>query len=199
MSQHSLKTAAFRRIDFDEIDSTSLHARRLVEAGSPEVEHALPLVIVAATQNAGVGRLGRAWSSPRGGLWCTFVIRPAQPYAEVMDGLGMRIGAAVTEALRAAVGQELAPRLQTKWPNDVLLDGRKVCGVLTETAGAGEGLRVLVGVGVNIDFSVTDAPEELRERITTMREAIGAANMPTLERMLAELAPRLFAAVNARE
>ncbi|MBX3402102.1 MAG: biotin--[acetyl-CoA-carboxylase] ligase [Phycisphaeraceae bacterium] len=185
-----------RRIDFDEIDSTSLHARRLVEAGSPETEHSQPLVIVAATQTAGVGRLGRAWSSPRGGLWCTFVLRPSRAYAQMSDGLGMRIGAAVTEALRAAAGPEHAPRLQTKWPNDVLLDGRKVCGVLTETAGAGDRLRVLVGVGANIDFSVTDAPEELRERITTMREAFGAADMPTRERVLAELAPRLLAAVN---
>lgn len=188
-----------RRIDFDAIDSTSLHARRLVEAGAPEAEHAQPLVIVAATQTAGVGRLGRAWSSPRGGLWCTFVLPPARPYAEVSDGLGMRIGAAVTEALRAAVEREFAPRLQTKWPNDVLLDGRKVCGVLTETAGAGDGLRVLVGVGVNIAFSTSDAPEDLHERITTMRDAFGAAHVPTCERVLTELAPRIAAAVDGRE
>ncbi len=186
---------SFRRIDFDEIDSTSLHARRLVEAGAPEVASPDPLVIVAATQTAGVGRLGRAWSSPRGGLWCTFVLRPSRPYAEVSDGLGMRIGAAVTEALRAAVGPAHAARLQTKWPNDVLLDGRKVCGVLTETAGAGDGLRVLVGVGVNVECSTSDAPEDLRERITTMRDALGAGHAPTRERVLAELAPRVIAAV----
>ena len=113
-----------RRIDFDAIDSTSLHARRLVEAGAPEAEHALPLVIVAATQTAGVGRLGRAWSSPRGGLWCTFVLRPSRAYAQVSDGLGMRIGAAVTDSLRAAAGPEHAPRLQTA-AQRCWLDGRR--------------------------------------------------------------------------
>lgn len=182
----------FRRIDFDVIDSTSLHARRLVERNEAGEG---PLVIVAAMQTAGIGRLGRAWSSPRGGLWCTFVLPPARPYAEVSDGLGMRIGTAVTEALRSAVGPEHSPRLRTKWPNDVLLDGRKVCGVLTETAGAGEGLRVLVGVGVNIDFPVSDAPADLRDRITTMRDALGTAHLPTRDRVLAELTPRILAAV----
>lgn len=183
----------FRRIDFDEIDSTSLHARRLVERGEAGEG---PLIIAAATQTGGIGRMGKPWSSPRGGLWFTLVWKPLRRMPALVEGLGVRIGVAVVEGLRAAAGSEHADRLKLKWPNDVLIEGRKVCGVLTETAGAGADLRVLVGIGVNVRFDAAAIPEHLRERTTTLREAIGRELEP--EALLAEVVPRVGHAIDAQ-
>jgi BirA family biotin operon repressor/biotin-[acetyl-CoA-carboxylase] ligase len=188
---HPLAPPHFRRIDFDEIDSTSLHARRLVERGEAGEE---PLVIVAAVQTGGIGRMGKPWCSPRGGLWFTLVWKPVRRMPALVEGLGLRIGVAVVEGLRAAAGSEHADRLKLKWPNDVLADRRKVCGVLTETAGSGGGLRVLVGVGVNANVDSAALPESLREQSTTLRDLCGREI--DLEGMLRELVGRIGAAVD---
>lgn len=182
---------SLRRLDFDEIDSTSLHARRLIERG--EVGDS-PLLIVAVTQSGGVGRMRKPWSSPQGGLWFTLIAIPGRPAAQLVEGLGLRIGVAVTEGLRAAVRRTDADRLKLKWPNDVLIDGRKVCGILTEIVGAGTGERVLIGVGINLNLNEAALPEALRSRCTTLRHAFGRDLDPT--RVLHELSQRVLAAID---
>lgn len=181
----------FRRIDFDEIDSTSLHARRLVEGGEAGVG---ALLIVAATQTGGIGRLCKPWSSPRGGLWFTLVWKPTRPMPALVDGLGLRIGVAVTEGMRAAVGRENAAKFLLKWPNDVLVDGRKVCGILTEAVGIGDLLRVLVGVGVNLNVPDAAMPEGLRESTATFSSLLGRELDP--DAVLGELVVRIASAID---
>ena len=183
---------AFRRIDFDEIDSTSLHARRLLNRGEADPAR---VVISAAVQTGGIGRMGKPWSSPRGGLWFTLLCTPARPTPGLVDGLGLRIGVAITEALRAAVGRQFAGRLKLKWPNDVLIEGKKVCGVLTETAGAGDAFRVLIGVGVNLNLDLAALPVHLRASSTTIRDLLGRDLDP--EPLLADLIARIGEAVDA--
>lgn len=185
----------FHRIEFDEIDSTSQYARRIVEADVPSDPIDSPLIILATAQSGGRGRMGKPWSSPRGGLWFTLIWKPARPMPALADGLGLRIGVAITEGLRAAVGEAAAAALLLKWPNDVLHNRRKVCGILTEIVGRGDRLRVLVGVGVNLNFDPAMLPDSLRERTTTLRAALGR----DLDRdlVLNELALRTAAAIDA--
>jgi BirA family biotin operon repressor/biotin-[acetyl-CoA-carboxylase] ligase len=116
---------------FETVDSTQEQARRLLRIGEATAGH----VILAEEQRAGRGRFGRSWSSPRGGFYASFVIEPRQ-IPSIVAGL------AVGEALDGA-----GLRTRLKWPNDVTVEGRKIAGVLIESAG-----RVLiVGIGVNVD------------------------------------------------
>lgn len=148
------------RVDFlREVDSTSTRA---LAAGEDEVAY------VADVQTAGRGRRSAPWhSAPGRGLWMSIALRcPPQD-------LGFAAVLAVRDALRgpAAPGVE-APlgagaALTVKWPNDLLLAGRKVCGVLVEhRAGISA-----VGIGLNIAQEATEFPEDLREVATSLREA----------------------------
>jgi BirA family biotin operon repressor/biotin-[acetyl-CoA-carboxylase] ligase len=147
--------------------STSDLAAARARAGAPA-----GLVVAADAQTGGRGRLGRSWHSPAGeNLYLSLLLRPARPAAEIPP-LTLLAGAAVARAL-APLG--VSPRL--KWPNDVqLVDGadrrRKLAGVLTEMASAGERVEhVVVGVGINVN--ATEFPAELADRATSLRAALG--------------------------
>ena len=148
--------------------STSDLAAERARAGAPA-----GLTIAADTQTAGRGRLGRSWHSPAGeNLYFSLLLRPRRAAGEIPP-LTLLAGAAIAQAL-APLG--VAPRL--KWPNDVqLVDGagrrRKLAGVLTEMASAGERVEPVV-VGVGINDNTTTFPDELAERATSLRVALGA-------------------------
>lgn len=165
-------SVAIRR--FDAIDSTSRHLRREFVAGRLPMG---PVVAVADVQTGGVGRFSRQWTSPPGGLWFSLAYpldgRNPQAFAH---GLGLRVGVACLRGLRDAVsdvcGPDAAGTLALKWPNDVLVDGRKVLGVLVELASSRDGRSVcLVGVGVNANFGAGELPPELAGVATTLRTA----------------------------
>jgi BirA family transcriptional regulator, biotin operon repressor / biotin---[acetyl-CoA-carboxylase] ligase len=123
--------------DYAELDSTNEEARRLALAGTRG-----PLWITVARQTAGRGRRGRQWQSPAGNLAATLLIRPARPQAEWAQ---LSFVAAIAVADLAA---RLAPSatIAVKWPNDVLAEGRKLAGILLETAGEA----LAIGIGVNL-------------------------------------------------
>ena len=160
----------------DTIDSTSLEARRLVEAGRDGREG--PLVVLAREQVAGRGRDGRVWSSPAGGVWMTLMWPAAMSPPHVMDALGLRVGLALTLAIERSVGDVvgegfLPAPISLKWPNDVLLGGRKVAGALTEVIGRAGSAWILVGCGVNADLDLADLPSAVSARAPTLRESAG--------------------------
>ena len=122
----------------DEIDSTNEEARRLAARGETG-----PLWLTAARQTAGRGRRGRAWESPGGNLAATLLIRPERGQSEWAQ-LSFAAAVAVSDmAARFAPDAHIA----LKWPNDVLANGKKLSGILLETA-AGQGLAI--GIGVNL-------------------------------------------------
>ena len=129
-----------QRISFAECGSTNDEAGRLARAGA---RHGT--VVIADTQRAGRGRDGRAWSSPPGGLYLSAVIRPPLALAEVPP-MTLAIGIAVCDTVR-----ELGAAAALKWPNDVLVRGRKLAGVLLEAQSQATRLEaVVVGIGVNL-------------------------------------------------
>lgn len=135
------------------IDSTNEEARRQAEASAAE-----GLCVTALTQTAGRGRRGRAWESPEGNLFASLLLRPKVSAAEAAK-LGFLTSLAVTEAVDE-VAPRLTPRLACKWPNDVLLDGAKLSGILLESrtrADAGIDF-VVVGIGVNLAWAPAGTP-----------------------------------------
>lgn len=159
----------FMSVRTDCVDSTSLEARRL--AGRPGVERA-PFVVVASRQTAGRGRLGRAWASPLGGLWCTFAA-PLDSRVTLGGLAPLRVGLAMCRAIENEVGATDMARVRLKWPNDALFDGRKVAGALCERVETPGGPWALAGIGINANFGAHDLPVEVRPRATTLREALG--------------------------
>jgi BirA family biotin operon repressor/biotin-[acetyl-CoA-carboxylase] ligase len=129
--------AGLERRVLDEVDSTNAEAARL--AATPGG----PVWILGLRQTMGRGRRGRAWNDPSGNFAATLLMRPAPP--PQLAALRSFVAAlALSDALQAAAG--VGPRLSLKWPNDVLLDGGKLAGILLE-GGAGH---LCVGIGVNL-------------------------------------------------
>ena len=150
---------------YDELDSTNDEAKRRVqkalEAGD-DLKKLYGAIIIARKQTGGRGRRGRGFYSPGGdSLYISFILQPyADPNLNILTTTAAAV--AVCRAARAAA-PETNPRV--KWINDVFLDGRKVCGILTEGGSNpnGQGLAALVlGIGVNIGLREEDFPPELR-------------------------------------
>lgn len=117
-------------------------AARLADAGTEE-----GTLVIAEAQTSGRGRFGRNWVSPKGNLYLSVVLRPS---LSVLPRLTMVTGVAVVRAIRKITG--LGPRI--KWPNDVLVEGKKVAGILVEAVSEGETVRhAVIGIGINIKLS----------------------------------------------
>jgi BirA family biotin operon repressor/biotin-[acetyl-CoA-carboxylase] ligase len=147
---------------FETVDSTNRVARELAGEAKPH-----GFAVLAGSQTAGRGRLGRAWQSPSGkGLYCTILVRPelaVEDYSKITLTAGLAVSLALEEIC------QLRPQL--KWPNDIYISGRKCGGILVETSslqGTGEGDFALVGIGVNINGEKGAFPPELQETATTV-------------------------------
>jgi len=160
----------YRLVALDSIDSTNEEARRRIAAAPGELPEGT--LIWAAEQTAGRGRRGRSWSSPRGNLYLSLVLRPTCAPATAAQ-LGFVAAVALSETLAALLpGPD---RVRLKWPNDVLVDGAKVSGILLEAASAAAGRldALILGVGVNL----ASRPESGLYKTISVREA-GAATDP---------------------
>ena len=158
-----LKTKVLGRniIYLDKIDSTNNYAKRIALEGCEE-----GTLVVADYQTNGRGRLGRGWSSPnKKGIWMSLVLRPNIPFEEVQM---------ITLAASVAVVQALYDIAQIKagikWPNDIIINGKKVCGILVEMNMEIESINFLVlGIGVNVNQQKEDFPEELLDKATSLK------------------------------
>lgn len=165
-----------------EVDSTMDVARDFAQEGRGE-----GTVIIAETQKRGRGRNGSTWISPSGGAWFSALLRPPIKQEESHRVMFLA-GLCVNEILWEELGIDSALR----WPNDILLEGRKLAGVL------GEGLQIkdtyyaVVGVGVNTNVAVDAFPERLRQDVTTTLEYLGeeVENEPLIKSITERLLKR---------
>jgi BirA family biotin operon repressor/biotin-[acetyl-CoA-carboxylase] ligase len=172
----------FRLVALDSIDSTNLEAARLARAGAPE-----GTIVWARQQTSGRGRRGRQWSSPRGNLYLSLLLRPAVRSAEAA-GLGFLAAIALAEVLSELLPPERA--IRCKWPNDVMVGGAKIAGILLEAEAMGEGAPVLVmGIGVNVESH----PEGLAYPVTSVAAAGGRIGVEGLLESLSERLLHWFA------
>lgn len=166
---------------FDKIDSTNLRAWQLGEEGAVE-----GTVVIADSQSAGKGRLGRFWVSPAGvNLYLSLLLRPPLPPRDAPQ-LTFLSALAVARAVEVASGM----RPTMKWPNDVLLGGAKVAGLLNEMSAETERINFLVlGIGVNLNMDAEQFPSQLRYPATSLLLASGrrVARVSFCQILLAEL------------
>jgi BirA family transcriptional regulator, biotin operon repressor / biotin---[acetyl-CoA-carboxylase] ligase len=168
------------RLHLRAVDSTNARAQRLAGAGAPH-----GTLVTAARQTAGHGRQGRAWFAPAGGaLACSLVLR------EPPRLLPMIAAVAVADVAAQLDHERREPRI--KWPNDVLLDGRKLAGILAE--GRPQEGWVVLGIGINVAISPGDFPPELRDHATSLGLA-----PDDVERVLAQLLDALAQRLGASE
>jgi BirA family biotin operon repressor/biotin-[acetyl-CoA-carboxylase] ligase len=142
--------AGYRLVSCDTVGSTNDEAKRLARAGTAE-----STVVWALRQTAGRGRRGRRWLSPAGNLYATFVLRPDAPPARAAQ-LGFVATLAIGEALRGMVPDP--ERIAYKWPNDVMIEGRKIAGTLieAEVGESGDLTLLVVGIGINLAVAPSD-------------------------------------------
>ena len=155
-----------RILVYDEVASTSTKLSELAEQGEPE-----GTVVVAESQTAGRGRMGRPWvSAPYMGLWTSILLRPrlGPGEASLLSQLAaVSLGEAIAEVEPAVVPQ-------IKWPNDLLLGERKVAGILVEIKTEGDRVDyAVVGIGVNCNHTLADFPTALQTSATSLALAAG--------------------------
>jgi BirA family biotin operon repressor/biotin-[acetyl-CoA-carboxylase] ligase len=153
---------------FESLPSTNDLAREMAQSGESE-----GLVVLARQQTAGRGRQGRSWSSPSGeGLYVSILLRPDIKPA---DSPVITLAAAV--AVAETMGQVYRITPDIKWPNDVLARGRKICGILVESAiEANRLLYAVMGIGVNLNQR--EFPEEIKETATSLLIESGQSVTP---------------------
>ena len=168
----------------DETDSTNTELKRRALAGAAE-----GLALIARKQTGGRGRQGRSFLSPEGGLYLSILLRPPLDPTRAVD-LTAWAAVAVCDGVEEACGV----RPQIKWPNDILLSGKKLCGILTEMEVEGEtgALQwVIVGIGTNIDLDPQVLPPEAaaaatslaREGLSVRRSDLAVCQLRALDRM----------------
>ena len=165
--------------EYKEVSSTQEVAEKLALGGAPE-----GTVVLAERQSSGRGRMERHWLSPEGGLYLSIVLRPGRVEGVYLLTL---VGALATaEGTRKAAG--VSP--QIRWPNDLVVDGRKVGGVIATASMRGESLEfVVVGIGVNGNFSVYELGDLSSASATLMELAEGPVDLSSLRsRILEEFA-----------
>lgn len=161
-----LRTRAVGReiILLTETGSTNTIAMELANKGAVE-----GTVVFAEAQTGGRGRMGRRWASPRGNLYLSVVLRPAVP---VHKAPAITLMAAV--AVASVIREHLKVPAGIKWPNDILIAGKKAAGVLTEMSAEPDRIRHLVfGIGVNVNMDMREAPDDVRRTATTLAAAAG--------------------------
>lgn len=148
-------------IAHDEVVSTQPLAHDAAARGAKE-----GTLVLAELQTGGKGRLGRPWHSPKGtGIWMSLIIRPAIPLPKTPQ---MTLLTAVSVA--RAIREETGLPVKIKWPNDIFIGDKKVCGILTELNAESDRVNYLViGIGLNANSVAEDFPEELAKIATSLR------------------------------
>jgi BirA family biotin operon repressor/biotin-[acetyl-CoA-carboxylase] ligase len=155
----------------ERVPTTMARAAELAAAGAPA-----GAIVVAEEQTEGRGRLGRSWVAPPGtGLLVSVLLRPPLRAADLWQVTSLA-GVALVDAIGdVAKDRPVQPRIGLKWPNDLLLDGRKAAGLLAEAGTVGGRLAwVALGMGVNVSHSREDFPPEVADRSTSVALATGA-------------------------
>lgn len=151
----------------DEVDSTQRIAHQLAREGAPS-----GTLVVADHQTGGKGRMGRKWHSPAGtGVWMSLILRPDIPLSATPQ-LTLLTSVAVLKGIYKACSIEAG----IKWPNDLLIGKKKLAGILTELSAETDRINyVIIGIGINVNQSEIDYPEELRDIATSLRLEKGTA------------------------
>ncbi|MGG6309546.1 biotin--[acetyl-CoA-carboxylase] ligase [Paenibacillus macerans] len=146
----------------ESVVSTQEEARRLAEEGAPH-----GTLVLAEEQTAGRGRQGRRWYSPPGkGIWMSLLLRPDRQPLSIASQLTLLTAVAVCRAVRKTSGVDAG----IKWPNDLMVNGRKLCGIIVESIAEDELIRyAIAGIGIDVNLEAQDIPAELKSVATSLQ------------------------------
>lgn len=162
---------------FSEVNSTNEVAKSLASSCQNGT------VILAETQTRGRGRLSRSWESPPGGIWMSLILKPKMPLASVYQ-INMAVSVAISKAIFSLLGLKAG----IKWPNDLLVGERKICGILMEiSAEVGRLDYAVVGVGINANVGLSDFPEEWRSTSLSHEMGREISRTDLIQRILLEI------------
>ena len=164
-------------IYYPRLTSTMEVAKRQARLGAAE-----GTVVIAGEQTAGKGRIGRVWLSPEGSIALSIILYPSLVY---LPSLIMLASLAVVRSIEAVTGL----KSQIKWPNDVLVNGRKVCGILIESDVQGDAvIYAVIGIGVNVNLRLSDVPE-ISSLATSLSDELGrdVSLLSLIRRLLVEV------------
>lgn len=155
-----MTSSSWKITHLEETESTNLVAAQFAIEEEPEFS-----AIIADAQTGGRGRQGRTWSSPaRSGLLFSVILRPDADIADIST-IPLVMGLAVAKAIDPCISPNKA---QIKWPNDILVDGKKICGILCELRQCGKSHAVIAGIGINVNLAVDELPPDVAVRATSM-------------------------------
>jgi len=177
-----LKTKKFGKIIhyFKRVTSTMDIARELVEKGEPEGS-----IVIAESQLSGRGRFQRKWSSPFGGIYFSLILRPTFLPKDVP-----KINFLTTVAVAKTLRELYWLNANTKWPNDVLIEEKKICGILTETGMEGKKLNwVILGIGINANLEIKALPRKCLIQPTSLK--VELKRSVSLQRIIRKLLKNL--------
>lgn len=165
--QNGLQTKIIGKeiVHFDSIPSTNDSAKEFALQKAKE-----GLVITAEEQLKGRGRRGRTWESPKGtGIWMTILLRPDIPPSQ-----GPKFTLLSAVAVAKSIKEVTGLNAKIKWPNDIIIDNKKVCGILTEMNAEIDFVNyIIIGIGVNVNAMKDDFPIEVQQRAISLAKAIG--------------------------
>ena len=149
---------------FDEVKSTNTVAKFLAMNGAEN-----GTVVISEKQTDAKGRSGKAWASPIGGIWLSLIVKPNVDYSKLPM---ITIGTGV--AVAKAIERTGITSAEIKWPNDIIIHDKKVCGILTEAVTTFNTIdSVIIGVGIDANIDIEDFPEELQDGTTTLADELG--------------------------
>lgn len=148
---------------YSEVSSTNTVAKFLSETNAENGS-----VVISEKQSGARGRSGKSWESPLGGVWLSIILTPDVDHSKI-PLITLATGVAVAKTLEK-IGIENS---EIKWPNDIMINGKKVCGILTEAVTNFNTIEtVIIGVGIDANLTIEDFPEELQEGTTTLENEL---------------------------
>jgi BirA family biotin operon repressor/biotin-[acetyl-CoA-carboxylase] ligase len=175
---------------YQEAESTQDIARQMAVRGDPDGS-----AVMALNQTLGRGRAGHSWISPPGkNLALSVIFRPRVPPREAP-----LLGFAAAVAVAETVEQRSVPRAELKWPNDVMVQGKKIAGILSEAAIRGDTLDfAIVGIGLNVNSKEDDFPQDLRSSVTSLLTVTGRhSSLEEVARQLLANLKHLYDRINS--
>jgi len=152
---------------FPELESTNIMAKEKALHRTEAIDEGT--IIIAEKQSAGKGRLGRKWFSPAGGIWLSIILYP-QLSPSYISRITLMTAVAAVKAIKICTQIES----QIKWPNDILINRKKVCGILTEMSAELDIINwVVVGIGINVDIDHRDFPKDIQVNTISLKEVSG--------------------------
>ncbi len=153
---------------FPELTSTNIIARQMVLEKTDKIPEGT--IVIAEKQSGGKGRLGKTWFSPAGGIWLSIILYP-EIISSYIPLITLMAAVAVVKTIKRLFHQI---KVQIKWPNDLLINDRKVCGILTEMCTVTKNIQwVIVGIGINANNDSYGLPEDIRKSSISLKEITG--------------------------